>query len=156
MMTYQTFPMTEEGFEKIQQELHDLETVQRKNAKERIQKGRSFCDFNEDPEFKNALEHLSLIEERIKKLRLYIQHAEIVQQNSPDKVVFGSTVTIREYPDEEEEVYTIVGSEEADPEVGKISNHSQVAQELLGARVKDKVTIQTPGGERHVQILHIS
>lgn len=155
-MSNKTFPMTEAGLKKIQQELNELESVKRVHAKMRIKKARSFCDFNEDSEYKLALEELARIEERILKLTHEIRHSEIIKKTSTTTVELGSTVTLKEVSDNDLETYTIVGSEEADPLTGKISNQSRVAESVLGAKVNDKVTISTPGGKRYVEIMRIS
>ncbi|MCY7726034.1 GreA/GreB family elongation factor, partial [Bacillus pumilus] len=86
-----------------------------------------------------------------------IRNAKIIEDEGNSNIVsLGKTVTFVELPDGEEESYTIVGSAEADPFEGKISNDSPIAKSLLGKQVDDKVTVQTPGGEMFVQIVKIS
>jgi transcription elongation factor GreA len=86
-----------------------------------------------------------------------IRNAKIIQEDemSSDTVTLGRTVTFIELPDGEEETYSIVGSAEADPFEGKISNDSPIAKSLLGKKVGDQVTVQTPGGEMNVRITTI-
>lgn len=86
-----------------------------------------------------------------------IRNAVIIEEDkeNPDVVSLGKSVTFIELPDGEEETYTIVGSAEADPFEGKISNDSPIAKSLLGRRIGDEVTVQTPGGEMLVKIVAV-
>src|SRR5699024_6606435 len=114
--------MTKSGIENLKKELATLETTKRKQAKQRIKKARSFCDFREDPEYGNALQELAKIEERIATIEHSIQQAEIIEQPTNSAMIqFGNTVTYKEIPNGDIETYTIVEVEEADPLEGKIS-----------------------------------
>lgn len=155
-MKKDTFPMTEAGFEKLKQELEDLETVKRKNAKQRIKHARSFCDFHDDSEYEMALKALASIEERISTLKYKIQQAEIIKTTHKDQVELGRTVSFKEIPNGDVEIYTIVGTEEANPLKGKISNDSPMAKSLMGARVNDEVTVTAPSGKWRVKIVDVS
>ena len=86
-----------------------------------------------------------------------IRNARIISEDelSKDAVSLGNSVTFVELPEGDEETYTIVGSAEADPFEGKISNDSPIAKSLLGRKVGDQVTVQTPGGEMKVKIIEI-
>ncbi|MEW6978409.1 transcription elongation factor GreA [Bacillus pumilus] len=151
------FPMTEEGKRKLEEELEHLKTVKRKEVVERIKIARSFGDLSENSEYDSAKEEQAFVEGRITTLDNMIRNAKIIEDEGNSNVVsLGKTVTFVELPDGEEESYTIVGSAEADPFEGKISNDSPIAKSLLGKQVDDKVTVQTPGGEMFVQILKIS
>lgn len=90
-------------------------------------------------------------------LETMIRNAVIIEEDkeNPDVVSLGKSVTFIELPDGEEETYTIVGSAEADPFEGKISNDSPIAKSLIGHRVGDEVTVQTPGGEMLVKIVAV-
>lgn len=155
-MPKETFPMTKEGLEKLKQELVELESIKRDNAKIRINKARSFCDFQEDSEYEMALVDLTRIEDRISNLTYMLQHVDIIEKTETSVVGLGSTVSFKEISSGEQETYSIVGSEEADPLDGKISNESQVAQSLLGAKINAVVTIKAPGGNRQVKVVRIS
>jgi len=87
-----------------------------------------------------------------------IRNAKIIEDDelNSDQVSLGKTVTFIELPDGDEETYTIVGSAEADPFEGKISNDSPIAKSLMGQKVNDEVSVQTPGGEMKVRIVSIS
>ncbi|AIZ60954.1 MULTISPECIES: transcription elongation factor GreA [Bacillus] len=157
MAQEKVFPMTEEGKRKLEEELEHLKTVKRKEVVERIKIARSFGDLSENSEYDSAKEEQAFVEGRITTLDNMIRNAKIIEDEGNSNVVsLGKTVTFVELPDGEEESYTIVGSAEADPFEGKISNDSPIAKSLLGKQVDDKVTVQTPGGEMFVKIVKIS
>lgn len=157
MSTEKKFPMTQAGKEKLIEELEYLKTVKRKEVVERIKVARSFGDLSENSEYDSAKEDQAFIEGRISTLESMIRNAEIIEDNGDDdRVQLGKTVTFKEVPDGDEESYTIVGSAEADPFEGRISNDSPIARGLLGRTVGDRVKIMTPGGEMDVEIISIS
>ncbi|MFE8703263.1 transcription elongation factor GreA [Cytobacillus sp. FJAT-54145] len=157
MATEKVFPMTLAGKEKLEQELEQLKSVKRKEVVERIKIARSFGDLSENSEYDSAKEEQAFVEGRITTLENMIRNAKIIEEDevSSDTVTLGRSVTFVELPDGEEETYTIVGSAEADPFEGKISNDSPIAKSLMGKRVGDQVTVQTPGGEMSVRITEI-
>ena len=157
MAQEKVFPMTQAGKEKLEQELEQLKTVKRKEVVERIKIARSFGDLSENSEYDSAKEEQAFVEGRITTLENMIRNAKIIEEDelSGDVVTLGRTVTFVELPDGEEESYTIVGSAEADPFEGKISNDSPIAKSLLGKKVDDEVSVQTPGGEMLVKITNI-
>jgi transcription elongation factor GreA len=152
------YPMTREGKEKLEQELEQLKSVKRKEVVERIKIARSFGDLSENSEYDSAKEEQAFVEGRIGTIETMIRNAKIIEASemNADEVSLGKTVTFIELPDGEEESYTIVGSAEADPFEGKISNDSPIAKSMLGKRVGDKVIVQTPAGEMNVKIVSIS
>ncbi len=156
-MVEKVFPMTLEGKKKLEEELEYLKTVKRKEVVERIKIARSFGDLSENSEYDSAKDEQAFVEGRITTIENMIRNAKIIEEDadSEGKVTLGKTVTFIELPDGEEETYTIVGSAEADPFEGKISNDSPIAKSLLGKHVGDKVTVQTPGGEMLVEITKI-
>lgn len=157
MAQEKVFPMTEEGKRKLEEELENLKTVKRKEVVERIKIARSFGDLSENSEYDSAKDEQAFVEGRITTLDNMIRNAKIIEDEGNSNIVsLGKTVTFVELPEGEEESYTIVGSAEADPFEGKISNDSPIAKSLLGKQVDDKVTVQTPGGEMFVQIVKIS
>lgn len=157
MATEKVFPMTLAGKEKLEQELEHLKSVKRKEVVERIKIARSFGDLSENSEYDSAKEEQAFVEGRITTLENMIRNAKIIKEDelSSDTVSLGRSVTFVELPEGDEETYTIVGSAEADPFEGKISNDSPIAKSLMGKRVDDEVTVQTPGGEMHVRIVNI-
>jgi transcription elongation factor GreA len=152
------FPMTKEGKEKLEQELEQLKTVKRKEVVERIKIARSFGDLSENSEYDSAKEEQAFVEGRITTLENMIRNAKIIEEDqmAKDTVSLGKSVTFVELPNGDEETYTIVGSAEADPFEGKISNDSPIARSLIGKKVGDAVVVQTPGGEMNVKIVTIS
>ena len=157
MAIEKVFPMTKAGKEKLEQELEHLKTVKRKEVVERIKIARSFGDLSENSEYDSAKEEQAFVEGRITTLEKMIRNAKIIEESDlvSDAVSLGKSVTFIELPDGEEETYTIVGSAEADPFEGKISNDSPIAQSLIGKKVGEQVTVQTPGGEMQVKIVQL-
>jgi transcription elongation factor GreA len=157
MAVEKEYPMTQAGKEKLEQELEYLKTVKRKEVVERIKIARSFGDLSENSEYDAAKDEQAFVESRIQMLENMIRNAKIIEEDTenPDVVTLGKSVTFIELPDGEEETYTIVGSAEADPFEGKISNDSPIAKSLLGKQVGDEVTVQTPGGEMLVRIVAV-
>ena len=151
------YPMTIEGKLKLEQELEQLKTVKRKEVVERIKIAHSFGDLSENSEYDSAKEEQAFVEGRITTIENMIRNAKIIEGNdsNTDTVSLGKSVTFVELPNGDEETYSIVGSVEADPFEGKISNDSPIAKSLIGKRVGDKVSIMTPGGEMSVKIVSI-
>ncbi|OZM57800.1 transcription elongation factor GreA [Lottiidibacillus patelloidae] len=149
--------MTEAGKQKLQDELEVLKTEKRKEVVERIKIARSFGDLSENSEYDSAKEEQAFVESRIQQLEKMIRNAVIIEddKSNPDVVSIGKSVTFVELPDGDKETYTIVGSAEADPFEGKISNDSPMGKSLLGKGINQEVTVQTPGGEIKVKIVEV-
>lgn len=157
MITDKKYPMTESGKKKLEEELEFLKTVKRKEVVERIKIARSYGDLSENSEYDSAKEDQAFVEGKISTLESMIRNAVIITENelNTDEVQLGKTVTFKEMPDGDEETYTIVGSAEANPIEGLISNDSPIAKGLIGKAKGDEVKINTPGGEMTVIILEI-
>lgn len=156
MAEEKSYYMTEEGKEKLEKELHTLKTVKRTEVVERIKIARDFGDLSENSEYDSAKEEQAFVESRIAQLEKMIRNAVIIESNNDeDTVGLGKKVTFVELPDGEEETYTIVGSAEADPFEGKISNDSPIAKSLFGKEKGTEVMVPTPGGEIKVKIIDI-
>lgn len=156
MISEKKFPMTQAGKEKLEQELEHYKIVRRKEVVERIKIARSFGDLSENSEYDAAKDEQAFVEGRITTLENMVRNAEIIEETAGgSEVTIGRTVSFKELPDGEEEKYTIVGSAEADPFEGKISNESPIAKGLLGKSIGDEVTIQTPAGDMAVKILSV-
>ena len=151
------FYMTLEGKEKLETELHFLKTERRQEVVERIKIARDFGDLSENSEYDSAKEEQAFVETRIVQVEKMIRNAIIIKndQENSDIVSLGSSVTFKELPDGEEETYTIVGSAEADPFEGKISNDSPMAKSLLGHQKGTEVAVATPGGDMQVVIVKV-
>ncbi|MHC5247736.1 transcription elongation factor GreA [Enterococcus sp. LJL90] len=156
-MADKVYPMTLDGKAKLEEELENLKTVKRGEIIERIKVARSFGDLSENSEYESAKDEQAFVEGRITTIETMLRFAEIIDNNNvnSDEVSIGKTVTFIEMPDGEEEEYTIVGSAEADPFAGRISNDSPIAQALLGKKVDDVVAIATPGGDMQVKITKV-
>ncbi|MGX7077585.1 transcription elongation factor GreA [Globicatella sanguinis] len=157
-MEEKVFPMTLEGKAKLEAELEELKVVKRKEIIERIKIARSFGDLSENSEYESAKDEQAFVEGRISTLENMIRFAEIIDDKdvADDVVSLGRAVTFIELPDGEEETYTIVGSAEADPLEATISNESPIAVALLGTKVNDTVTVETPGGSFEVKVVKVS
>lgn len=157
MAIEKSFYMTQEGKEKLENELHYLKTERRQEVVERIKEARGFGDLSENSEYDAAKDEQAFVESRINHVETMIRNAVIIENDNdnPDIVSLGKTVTFKEFPGGEEESYTIVGSAEADPFEGKISNDSPMAKSLLGHEIGTEVSVTTPGGDIQVQIVKI-
>lgn len=149
--------MTKNGKEKLEKELHYLKTEKRQEVVERIKVARAFGDLSENSEYDAAKDEQAFVEGRINQIEKMLKNAVLIEEDETNKteVALGKSVKFKELPDGEEEVYTIVGSAESDPLEGKISNDSPMAQSLLGRKVGEVVTVNTPGGEIEVEILEV-
>jgi len=152
--------LTKEGYDKIVAELEELITVKRKEVAERIKEAISYGDISENSEYDSAKNEQAELEERINKLENMVRTAKIIDEKniSTDYVKIGLKVKVKNLSAKTKEVieYTIVGSTEADPYEGKISNESLVGKALLEKKVKDKIEIQIPDGIVKYEIIDIS
>ena len=148
--------LTQEGYQKLEDELEILKTVRREVA-DRIKVAISFGDISENAEYDEAKNEQAQVEERIIKLESMIRRAVIIDESKIDSnvVTIGSIVKVNDMDFEEEVEYTIVGSAEADPYEGKISNESPVGKALLGRTIGDIVDVQVPDGVAKFEILEI-
>lgn len=147
--------LTPAGLEKLQAELEHLRTEGRRNAARRIREAKALGDVRESGEYEDAKEYQAFIEGRIRELERLLADVQIIAADgSGESIHLGSRVRIR---DDEgyEEVWTIVGSAEADPRSGHISNESPVGQALLGRQAQETVEVQTPAGPTRLTILEI-
>ena len=149
--------LTQEGYQKLEDEVEFLKTVRRKEVAERIKVAISFGDISENAEYDEAKNEQAQVEERIMKLENMIRRAVIIDESSIDVnvVTIGSIVKVKDLEFEQDDEYTIVGSAEADPYDGKISNESPVGKALLGRRTGDIVEVQVPDGTAKFEILEI-
>ncbi|MCM3743426.1 transcription elongation factor GreA [Sporosarcina luteola] len=157
MVSEKKYPMTASGKKKLEEELEFLKTVKRKEVVERIKIARSYGDLSENSEYDSAKEDQAFVEGKISSLESMIRNSVIITEDeaNTDEVQLGKTVTFKELPDGDEETYTIVGSAEANPIEGLISNDSPIAKGLIGKGKGDEVKITTPGGEMSVVIVEI-
>lgn len=148
--------LTEEGLQDIREELDHLKEVKRLELSERLQAAIAQGDLSENADYDYAKQEQAFLEGRIRELEDTLRRAEIIEDGGPaDKVRVGSTVTITENGHDQEETYRIVGVQEADPGNGFISNESPIGQALLGAKVGQVVTVDTPAGGLELEIISI-
>ena len=155
IMTIPTTPyLTEEGLVKAKKELDELRTVKRKEIVERIARAKEMGDLSENAEYASAREDQSFTEGRILELESLIRNATVISHaKNSETIELGSVVKVQ--IDGMTREYTIVGSNEADPLRGKISNASPLGEAFLGKRLGDVVTVQAPKGEMRYTILGI-
>lgn len=149
--------MTYDGLKKMEQELENLKTVRRKEVAEKIKEARGQGDLSENADYDAAKEEQGEIESRIVQLENLLRNAEVIDEDvlKMDVVNLGSKVTVLDVEFDEEMEYTIVGSTEADPMNGRISNESPLGMALLGQKVGATVMADTPDGEVAFKILNI-
>ena len=150
-------PITNIGFEKLEEELKILKSTERPSVIKAIAEAREHGDLSENAEYHAAKEKQSFIEGRIADLENKISRAEIIitKKLKSNKVIFGATVTLGEVGKKKQIIYQIVGTEEADVESGKISISSPLARALLGKKVDDTVEVYSPGGSKEYEVENI-
>lgn len=147
--------LTKEGLEELKAELDELINVKRPANITAIKEARALGDLSENADYDAARNEQAEIESRIKKIEKMIENAEIIEEASTDKVSIGSTVLIKYVDDDDTDEYKIVGSQEADPFMSKISNESPIAKALLNKKVGDVVDVESPNGVYQIEITEI-
>ncbi len=149
--------MTKESHEAMQDELKRMIREERPKVIQDIAEARAHGDLSENAEYDAAKNKQGFIEGRIQELQDKLARAYVVDLTNlkPDKVVFGATVTLYDTASEEEVIYKIVGEEEADIKLGKISCTSPVGKALIGHKIDDTVKAKVPSGTREYEIVEI-
>ena len=149
---------TQEGYDALVEELNYLKNIRREEIKNDIAVARSFGDLSENAEYDEARNEQAKVEARIKDLEELIANAVIVDESKIDTsiVSVGSTVKVMDYDLDMEVEYTLVGSNEADPASGKISDQSPIGRALIGSRAGQEISVLTPGGEIKMKILEVA
>ena len=145
--------LTFEGLQKLEAELNDLKISKRKEVAQKIKEARAQGDLSENAEYDAAKDQQGEIESRISELEKMLRNAEVIDEDDAQE---GNKVRLFDMEFEEELTYTIVGSTEADPAEGRISNESPVGKALLGAQEGEVVKVEAPQGEMCFKILEIS
>ena len=150
-------PMTKAGHASMEKELERLVSTERRQIIKEIEEARGHGDLSENAEYHAAKEKQGLIEARIRDYQNKLAHAQVVDptQVSADRVAFGATLRLLNMETEEEVVYQIVGEDEADHRIGKISFKSPIARALIGKEEADEIRVRTPGGIKLFEILEI-
>ena len=148
--------LTQEGYDEIKEELDNLINVKRPENIVAIKEARALGDLSENADYDAARNEQAEIEARIKKLESIVDNVEIIEEVKTDKVGLGNTVKISYVDDEDDQdEYKIVGSQEADPFESKISNESPFAKALMGHKVGDVVSVDSPNGNYEIKIVNI-
>ena len=157
MASMSRFKMSQERLDAIKAELNYLETVREKEVAELIKEARSFGDLSENSEYEEAKTEPGKLYSKIAELKVLIENAEIVDNmdiDAPkDTVTLGSVVKVLD--EDFEETYEIVGSQEANPRMGRISDDSPVGRALHGHRAGDVVTVMAPAGAIQLKIISV-
>lgn len=147
--------LSRDGLEKLRAELDEMLTIRRPEVAQRIHDALELGDLTENAEYEDAKNEQSFVEGRIQTLEALIKNATLIEENqSSDHVQIGSTVVVES--DDGEERFTIVGSAEARPADGKISNESPVGRALLGHRTGEAVVVRVPAGDFTYRIVSIA
>ena len=150
--------ITDDGLKKLEEELEYLKTEGRADIAEKIKIARGYGDLSENSEYDEAKNEQAKIEARIVEIEAMLKHVEIIEdvKGNAKTVMVGVKVKglDEEYGDEGE--YRVVGSTEADPQNGKISDESPVGKALLGKKIGDEVIVEAPGGEFKLKVIGIS
>ena len=152
--------LTQEGLEKLQQELENLKTVRRKEVAERLKQAIGFGDLSENSEYDDAKNEQAFIEGEIQRLEEMLSNVQVIEDGmkvDDGTITIGAKVTIRFVGDDEdeEEEYKIVGTVEADPMNNRISNESPVGKAIIGHRAGDIVDVESPSGIVQYEILKV-
>ena len=148
--------LTNEGFLEIEEELNYLKEVKRPEVIKALKDARALGDLSENADYDAARNEQAKVEGRILELEKLLGVAELIEKRDNDKVGLGATVKIMYDGDEDDtEEYRIVGSKEADPSNNKISNESPLAKAIMGAKVGDTCTVESPNGNYEVEVLEI-
>lgn len=147
--------LSKDGLEKLRAELEEMVTVRRPEIAQRIHDAKEHGDLTENAEYEDAKNEQAFVEGRIQTLETLIKNATLISETpATDHVAIGSTVSVKGTDGDEQ--FTIVGSAEAKPAAGRISNESPVGRALLGRKKGDKVVVKVPAGDFAYTIVDIS
>ena len=150
------YKMSKQRLEEIREELHYLKTVREKEVSELIKEARSFGDLSENSEYDEAKTEQGKLYSKIAELKKILENAEIIENaDDTNSVALGCKVVVECLEDGEKEEYCIVGSQEANPMQGRISDDSPFGRGLLGHAIGETVTIEAPAGEIQYKIISI-
>jgi transcription elongation factor GreA len=148
------FYLTKEGIAELEAELKDLKSNKRKEVASALKEAKEFGDLSENTDWDDAKAKQLFIEGRIAEIENILKHAKVIEKTASDIVEVGSTVHVE--IENDEHIFQIVGSTEANPEQGKISDESPIGKALLGKRVGEHATVEIPAGTITYKIKKIS
>jgi transcription elongation factor GreA len=140
--------LTREGLQKLESELDDLKTIHRREVNERIRQAKEFGDISENAEYEAAKQEQAFVEGRIMRVESMIRNARIIEDSeyATDEVHLGASVKVKDLKGGGSLEFTLVGSTEADPQNGRVSNESPLGRALIGKKKSETVEVQTPRG----------
>ena len=147
--------LTADGFMKLEEELDYLKKEKRLEVIKALKEARALGDLSENAEYDAARNEQAVVEARIREIEVILENANIIQEGGKDVVSIGTTVTLKYEGDDDEEEYKIVGSQEADPMLNRISNESPIAKAILGSKTGDVVEVESPTGKYKVEIVKV-
>ena len=153
-----TTPLTKYGAELLKEELHQLKTKERRSVIEAIAEARSHGDLSENAEYDAAKERQAFVEGRIAELEGKLSTSQVIDPTTLDaegRVVFAATVDLEDLDSSQKVTYQIVGMDEADLKMNKVSITSPIARALIGKYAGDVVEVQAPSGPREYEILEV-
>jgi len=156
-MSVERVPVTTRGYESWTKKLKHLKEVERPENVKDIERAREHGDISENAEFNAAKDKQGMIMAHMRQLEDLISRAQVVEPStlSSEKIMFGATVTLLDFDNDEEVIYQLVGEDEADLKEGRISITSPLARGLVGRQVDDSVEVTTPRGIREYEVLGI-
>ena len=151
------YKMSQERYDELVKELNYLETVREKEVSELIKEARSFGDLSENSEYDEAKTEQGKLYSKIAEMKVLIENAEIIEKTEldADTVHLSSYVKLLDVDENDEIEYQIVGSQEANPMQGRISDESPIGRAILGHRVGETVTVDAPAGEMRFTVLSV-
>ena len=157
-MTEKKTMLTYDGLKKLEEELQELKVVKRKQIAQKIKEARGQGDLSENAEYDSAKEEQAEVEARIATLEKMLRNAEVIDEEDIDTntINLGCKVKLFDEEFDEEVVYTIVGSTEADPITGRISNESPLGLALIGKAQGERIEVSAPDGLSYYKILEIN
>jgi len=156
-MAEDSFPMTPAGLERMRVELKRIKEVERPDNVREIEVAREHGDLRENAEYHAAKERQGTLDGRLRFLEYRIAHAEVIDPAtvSTDRIAFGATVTVLDVDTDEEIVYAIVGEDEADADLGRLSIRSPIVRALIGKVAGDAATLHLPKGARELEVVRV-
>ena len=148
--------VTTTGLEEMKSELENLIQIKRPEVIKALKEARALGDLSENAEYDAARKEQAQTEARIKELESMIEHAVVIENVDTNEVSIGTRVTIEYVGDDDTEEYSIVGVKEADPFNNKISNESPIARAILGKKIGDIVSVDSPNGKYDVKVVAIT
>lgn len=157
MAAAKAYKLSAERLEELKDELKYLKTVREKEVADQIKEARSFGDLSENSEYDEAKNEQGKLFSRIAEIEGILSNYVVIEDHDkdPDAVRLGSRITVKDVEFGDEETYQVVGSQEADPMNGRISEESPFGRALVGHKVGDKVTVEAPSGPVQYKILKI-